>query len=79
MSPTQDRIEIKPSVCHGNPVIKGTRIPVSLILGAMSGGDTIEDVLEDYPTLQTADVYAALAYAGKLASFEEAPYDYCFA
>ena len=73
----QDHIEIKPAVCHGNPVVKGTRIPVSLIVNAMAGGDTIDDILSDYPGLQAGDVYAALAFAGKCASFEAAPYDFC--
>ena len=74
----QDHIEIKPTVCHGSPVIKGTRIPVSHIINAMAGGDSIAVILEDYPSLRKEDVYAALAFAGKLASFEEAPYDCCF-
>ena len=62
-----DHIEIKPAVCHGNPVIKGTRIPVSHIINAMAGGDTIGDILDDYPGLHEEDVYAALAFAGKCA------------
>ena len=73
----QNHIEIKPTVCHGSPVIKGTRIPVAHIINAMAGGDTIADIVSDYPTLRVEDVYAALAFAGKLASFEEAPYDSC--
>ncbi|MCL1921849.1 MAG: DUF433 domain-containing protein [Kiritimatiellaeota bacterium] len=73
----QDHIEIKPAVCHGNPVIKGTRIPVSHIINAMAGGDTVADIVSDYPVLQADDVYAALAFAGKLAAFEETPYDCC--
>ena len=75
----QDYIEIKPGVCHGSPVIRGTRIPVSHIINAMAGGDSLDDILEDYPGLHAADVYAALAFAGRLASFEEAPYDCCLA
>ena len=73
----QDHIEIKPAVCHGKPVFKGTRIPVSHILNAMAGGDTLDDILEDYPSLRADDVYAALAFAGECASFEATPYDYC--
>ena len=38
-----DRIEINPEVCHGKPVVRGTRVLVSQILGALSGGDSIED------------------------------------
>ena len=73
----QDHIEIRSNVCHGSPVVKGTRIPVAHIINAMAGGDTVGDIIEEYPTLRAEDVYAALAFAGKLASFEEAPYDCC--
>ena len=48
----QDHIEIKPTVCHGSPVIKGTRMPVSLIVSAMAGGDSIGEILEDYPKIR---------------------------
>jgi len=37
-----NRIEINPLVCHGTPVVRGTRVPVSTVLGALSGGDTFE-------------------------------------
>ena len=50
-----ERIEINPNVCHGSPVIRGTRVLVSQILGALSGGDSVETVLEDYPSI-TADI-----------------------
>lgn len=65
------RIEINPLVCHGKPVIRGTRVPVSVVLGALSGGDTFEQVLEDYPTLCLEDIFAALDFAGQLSRFEE--------
>jgi len=58
----QNHIEIKPNVCHGNPVIKGTRVPVSHIINAMAGGDTVADIVSDYPTLRVEDVYAVLAF-----------------
>ena len=41
-----DRIEVNPAICHGKPVVRGTRVLVSQILGALAGGDSIEDVLE---------------------------------
>lgn len=69
-----DHIEINSLICHGNPVIRGTRIPVSLILGALAGGDSVDTILEDYPSLSSDDVYAALRFGGSLASFEEVPY-----
>ena len=68
-------IQIDPNICHGNPVIRGTRVLVSQIIGAMAGGDTLEDILEDYPGLTRKDVYAALAFAGDLARFETFVYD----
>jgi len=69
-----DRIEIDANVCHGRPVIKGTRVLVSQLLGAMSGGDSVETVLSDYPNITFADILAAFAFAGNLAQFEESVY-----
>ena len=74
-----ERIEINPNVCHGRPVIRGTRVLVSQILGALSGGDTIEEVLEDYPSITSADVLAAFDFAGTLARCEETPYSFSVA
>ena len=68
------RIEINPLVCHGQPVIRGTRVTVSQILGALSGGDTLEEVLADYPSISAEDVFAVFDFAGTLARFEETPY-----
>jgi uncharacterized protein (DUF433 family) len=45
------RIEINPKVCHGKPVIRGTRVLVSTLLGALGGGDSRDTVLEDYPNV----------------------------
>ena len=73
------RIEINPDVCHGQPVIRGTRITVSQILGSLSGGDTFAMVLEDYPGLTMEDISEAMSFAGDLARFEEAPYEVSFA
>jgi uncharacterized protein (DUF433 family) len=62
-----DRISTDPSVCHGKPCIRGTRILVSVILDNLAGGMTEAEVLKDYPSLEPADVKAALAYAAELA------------
>lgn len=62
-----DRLHADPAICGGQVCIKGTRIPVSLILDMLAGGDTIEDVLRGYPTLTREDINAALAYGAKLA------------
>lgn len=58
-----DRIEINPSVMLGKPVIRGTRIPVELLLRKLAEGATMEDLLDAYPRLTAEDVRAALAYA----------------
>ena len=70
-----ERIAINPTVCHGKPVIRGTRVLVANILGALSGGDSIEEVLEDYPNITREDVLAALAFGGELSGFQETPYE----
>ena len=70
-----ERIQIQPQVCHGKPVIRGTRVLVSTILGALAGGDSIEEVLKDYPSITQDDVRAALEFAGELSRFEETPYE----
>jgi len=58
-----ERIEINPHVMLGKPVIRGTRIPVELILRKLGEDATEADLLEAYPRLQHADIQAALAYA----------------
>jgi len=60
---TLDRIEINPQVMLGKPVIRGTRIPVELILRKLSEGATEADLLDAYPRLTVEDIRAALAYA----------------
>jgi uncharacterized protein (DUF433 family) len=64
------RIAINPAVCHGQPVIAGTRIIVSQLLGALAGGQTREQLLEDYPSLKAEDINAALSFASDLSRFE---------
>ncbi|BET69336.1 hypothetical protein ASA1KI_42540 [Opitutales bacterium ASA1] len=59
-------IEINPEVCNGRPVVRGTRITVQTILGYLSAGDTVDDVLEAYPQLGRSDVLACLEYARRL-------------
>jgi uncharacterized protein (DUF433 family) len=68
-----ERISINPNVCHGQACIKGTRIPVYLILKMLANGDTIEELLEDYPSITREDILACLAYAGELAEDENIP------
>jgi len=58
-----DRIELNPRVCNGKPVIKGTRIPVSVILEQIAEGESWQVVLAGYPELKKEDIQAALHYA----------------
>lgn len=66
-----DRIEINPDVMMGKPVIRGTRIPVELILRKLSEGATEADLLDAYPRLTVEDIQAALRYAADSLAHEE--------
>ncbi|MGO8678864.1 MAG: DUF433 domain-containing protein [Limisphaerales bacterium] len=61
-----ERILIKPDICNGRPVVRGTRITAQTVLEFLAAGDSVEDVLEEYPTLTRADVQACLDYASRL-------------
>ncbi|MDO8545161.1 MAG: DUF433 domain-containing protein [Opitutaceae bacterium] len=61
-----NRIELNPEICNGKPVIRGTRISVQSILGFLSAGDSIDDVLAGYPQLAREDVLACLEYTRRL-------------
>ncbi len=58
-----DRIEINPRICNGKSVIKGTRIPISVILELIAEGKSWQAILDGYPELTRDDIYAALHYA----------------
>ncbi len=62
----EHRIEVNPDVCHGKPIIRGTRIMIRNILGSLAGGDSIRDILQNYPDLTHEDIEAAVAYAIEL-------------
>jgi uncharacterized protein (DUF433 family) len=66
-------ITVDPSVCHGNPCIAGTRVPVSIILDNLAAGETFEQILESYPTLTLEAIRASLAYAADLARERQIP------
>jgi uncharacterized protein (DUF433 family) len=61
------RISVDPRICFGKPCIRGHRIWVSLVLDRLAGGETIADLLADYPQLDEADIRACLAYAAEIA------------
>jgi len=65
-----DRVEINPGILHGKPVIRGTRIPVELLLRKLAEGATTEDLLDAYPRLVADDIRAALDYAADTIAHE---------
>lgn len=67
-----DRIESDPDVLSGQPVVRGTRLPVYVIVDAIAEGDSVEDLLEAYPFLERADVQQALHFAARMSRVEEA-------
>ena len=66
-----DRIEMDPRVMLGKPVIRGTRIPIELLLRKLAEGATETDLLDAYPRLKREDIRAALAYAADTIAHEE--------
>jgi uncharacterized protein (DUF433 family) len=66
----EDRVVVDPKVCHGKPVIRGTRTPVALVVGSLAGGMSFEDVQREYD-LTIEDVRAALRFAGELVDQEQ--------
>lgn len=61
-----DRIEVNPHIMMGKPVIKGTRIPVDLILRKLAHNISVEEILRDYPCLTEEDIRAAVLYAAEI-------------
>ena len=68
----QDHIESTPDVLRGKPRIKGTRIPVSLLLGYLAEGYSPEQIISEFPDLSREQIAACLDYARELAEFEVA-------
>jgi uncharacterized protein (DUF433 family) len=64
-----NRITIDNDICHGKPTIRGSRIMVKTILELLSSGMTYEEILEDYPKLEYADIMACLSFATRLVDF----------
>jgi uncharacterized protein (DUF433 family) len=62
---------LDPKILRGKPVIKGTRIPVHLVVELMASGMSVTEVLNEYPTLTREDVRAALKYASSVVRQEE--------
>jgi uncharacterized protein (DUF433 family) len=75
MTELEDRIEVDPDVKAGKPVVKGTRIPVFIVLDMFGDGMGAEDVLEAYPDLELEDVKGCLQYASKRVQRDDTVYE----
>jgi uncharacterized protein (DUF433 family) len=62
----EERIVIDPGICSGRPVVRGTRITVQTVLEFLGAGDSIDEILEEYPRLSREDVLACLRYSSRL-------------
>ena len=67
-----DRISFDPAICHGKPVVRGTRVLVANVVGAVAAGQSNQQVLEDYPSITEPDIRACLEFAGSLTAMETA-------
>jgi uncharacterized protein (DUF433 family) len=65
MSALLSRITIDPAISHGKPTIRGLRYPVESLLEYLAGGDSIDDVLAEFPDLQREDLLACLEFAAQ--------------
>ena len=61
-----DQISFDPAICHGKPVVRGTRVLVANVVGAVAAGESHQDILVDYPSLTEQDIRACLEFAGQL-------------
>lgn len=68
-----ERISINPNIAHGQACVKGTRIPVHQILKMMANGDSIERLIEEYPSLTREDILGCIEYGGALAEEQVTP------
>jgi uncharacterized protein (DUF433 family) len=66
-----ERITVDPKVMVGKPVIRGTRVPVALILNMLGQGIPTEEILREYPRLERVDIKAAVTYAARVVEHEE--------
>ena len=68
-----ERISVYPGVCHGKPCIRGTRVPVYLILDMLAAREDMAGILEAYPFLKKEDILAAIEYAACVTEEEIVP------
>lgn len=65
------RITIDPNVCHGKPTLRGTRYLVESILEYLAGGDSVDQILAEFPDLERDDILACIAYANEALKFKD--------
>jgi len=66
-----EQVEINPRVCGGKPVIRGTRIPVTVILDHLAAGSSVSDIVGKYPELSSEQVVAAIRYCHEMIDHTE--------
>lgn len=71
MADFKDRIVCNPEIMAGKPVIKGTRIPIYLILDLLVAGKTFAQIIDDYPELTIGAIKAAIEYASYVTKYDE--------
>ena len=69
----EDRIVADPRICGGEACVRGTRVPVHIVLDYLGAGDTVEAIVEEFPQLEVEDVRACARYAALLAKEEIEP------
>ncbi len=70
MENTDGRIVSDPGICSGKPCVKGTRIPVHLIIDLIASGESFDNIKRAYPNITDEDIYACLKYAASLVDEE---------
>lgn len=63
----REHISVDPTVCHGKACVRGTRIPVAVVLANLAEGMSVEGLVAEYPSLSEQSIRAAIAYAADLA------------
>ncbi len=65
-----DRISFDPAICHGKPVVIGTRVLVANVVNAVAAGQSFPDIIQDYPSIKESDIRSCLEFAGNLTAME---------
>jgi uncharacterized protein (DUF433 family) len=60
------RVTVDPEICHGKPCVRGLRYPVETILEYLAGGDSIEDLLAEFPDLESEDILACHEFSRRM-------------